>query len=43
MKKIGIDGRSVERARGFAQKNPNMVLAGLAALAIGMGLLRRRN
>jgi hypothetical protein len=42
LKKIGIDDRSVEKARGFARKNPNIVLGGLAALAIGMGLLRRR-
>ena len=42
MKKIGIDDRSVEKARGFAQKNPGMLLGGLAALAIGMGLMRRR-
>lgn len=40
--KIGIDDRSVDKARGFAQKNPGMVLGGLAALAIGMGLMRRR-
>ncbi len=43
LKKIGIDDRSVDRARGFAQKNPSMVLGGLAALAIGMGLMRRRS
>lgn len=43
LKKIGIDDRSVEKARGFAQKNPNLVLGGLAALAIGMGLMRRRS
>ena len=43
LKKIGIDSGSVERARGFAQKNPSMVLGGLAALAIGMGLMRRRS
>ena len=42
LKTIGIDDRSVEKARGFAQKNPGMVLGGLAALAIGMGLMRRR-
>ncbi len=42
LKKIGIDDRSVDKARGFAQKNPGMVLGGLAALAIGMGLMRRR-
>ena len=28
--------------RGMAQKNPGMVLGGLAALAIGAGLMRRR-
>lgn len=28
--------------RGMAQKNPGMVLGGLAALAIGAGLLRKR-
>lgn len=42
LNKIGIDDRSVDKARGFAQKNPGMVLGGLAALAIGMGLMRRR-
>jgi len=42
LKTIGIDDRSVEKVRGFAQKNPGMVLGGLAALAIGMGLMRRR-
>ena len=42
LNKMGIDDRSVEKARGFAQKNPGMVLGGLAALAIGMGLMRRR-
>lgn len=34
--------QSVDKVRGMAQKNPSMVLGGLAALAIGMGLLRRR-
>lgn len=42
LKKIGIDDRSLEKARGFAKKNPGIVLGGLAALAIGMGMLRRR-
>ena len=32
----------LEKARGVAQKNPGMVLGGLAALAIGAGLMRRR-
>lgn len=31
------------KARGMAQKNPGMVLGGLAALAIGAGLMRRRS
>lgn len=34
--------QSVEKVRGLAQKNPGAVLGGLAALAIGIGLLRRR-
>ena len=32
----------LDRARGVAQKNPGMVLGGLAALVIGAGLMRRR-
>lgn len=32
----------IAKARGVAQKNPSLVLGGLAALAIGAGLLRRR-
>lgn len=28
--------------RGMAQKNPGMVLGGLAALVIGVGLMRKR-
>jgi LPXTG-motif cell wall-anchored protein len=31
------------RMRGAAQKNPSLVLGGLAALAIGAGLMRRRS
>lgn len=33
----------VGRARDMARANPSMVLGGLAALAIGAGLLRGRN
>ena len=33
---------SVDKARGFAQKNPGAVLGGMAALAIGLGMLRGR-
>lgn len=36
--------KSVEKARGYAQKNPGMILGGMAALVIGAGLLlKRRN
>ena len=33
----------LNKARGVARNNPNLVLGGLAALAIGAGLLRRRS
>ena len=33
---------SVEKARSYAQKNPAAVLGGIAALAIGLGMLRGR-
>ena len=33
----GLDG-----FRGYAQKNPSKVLGGLAALAIGLGMMRGR-
>ena len=33
----------LERARGVARNNPSAVLGGLAALAIGAGLMRRRS
>jgi hypothetical protein len=32
----------LDKARGMAQKNPGMVLGGLAALVIGAGLMRKR-
>jgi hypothetical protein len=35
-------GDQVTKMRDMAQKNPNLVLGGLAALAIGAGLLRSR-
>jgi hypothetical protein len=50
--KIGAMGSNVKnmdvrgqlnRARGMAQKNPGMVLGGLAALVIGAGLMRKRS
>jgi hypothetical protein len=33
----------LNKARGVARNNPNLVLGGLAALAIGAGLMRRRS
>ena len=33
----------LNNVRGMAQKNPGMVLGGLAALAIGAGLMRKRS
>ena len=34
--------RSLDKARSFAKANPGKVLGGLAAVAIGIGLLRGR-
>jgi hypothetical protein len=34
--------QSLEKARSFAKANPGKVLGGLAAVAIGIGLLRAR-
>jgi hypothetical protein len=34
--------QSVDKFRGYAQKNPSAVLGGLAALAIGLGMMRGR-
>ncbi|MEA2491744.1 MAG: hypothetical protein QOH21_3536 [Acidobacteriota bacterium] len=33
----------IEKMRGMANKNPGMVLGGLAALVIGAGLMRKRS
>lgn len=41
MKNMDVRGQ-LNNVRGMAQKNPGMVLGGLAALAIGAGLLRKR-
>lgn len=36
-----VDVRSgIDRMRGYAQRNPSKVLGGLAALAIGLGMMR---
>lgn len=37
----GLRG-GLNNVRGMAQKNPGMVLGGLAALVIGAGLMRKR-
>jgi hypothetical protein len=54
LNKVGIDPTSVrsisdqmqnlklDKARAFAKANPGKVLGGLAAIAIGIGLLRGR-
>ena len=42
LRNVDVRGQ-LERARGMARKNPSLVLGGLAALAIGAGLLRRRS
>lgn len=41
LKNMDVRGQ-IDKARGMAQKNPNLVLGGLAALIIGAGLMRRR-
>ena len=41
LKNVDVRGQ-LDKARGMARKNPSLVLGGLAALAIGAGLLRRR-
>ena len=41
LKNMDVRGQ-IDKARGMAQKNPNLVLGGLAALVIGAGLLRKR-
>lgn len=39
-----VDVRSsLDKVRGLARNNSSMVLGGLAALAIGAGLMRRRS
>ena len=43
LNRVGLNSKSVENARGWAQKNPSKVLGGLAALAIGLGMMRGRS
>jgi hypothetical protein len=51
LSKLGIDqskigalgGGSLNKVRGLAQNNGGLVLGGLAALAIGAGLMRKRS
>ena len=55
LERVGIDSsrlgsasnvnvrNSVEKARGYAQRNPGKVLGGLSALVIGLGMLRGRS
>ena len=41
LKNMDVRGQ-LDKARGMAQKNPSLVLGGLAALVIGAGLMRGR-
>ncbi len=41
LKNLDLGGQ-LNKARGMAQKNPGLVLGGLAALVIGAGMLRNR-
>ena len=41
LKNVNMRG-GLNNVRGMAQKNPGLVLGGLAALAIGAGLMRKR-
>lgn len=41
LKNVDVRGQ-LGKARSMAQNNPRLVLGGLAALAIGAGLMRRR-
>ncbi|HEX7677285.1 MAG TPA: hypothetical protein VF713_04130 [Thermoanaerobaculia bacterium] len=45
LNKVGIDPtslKSLDKVRAYAKANPAKVLGGLAAIAIGVGLLRGR-
>ncbi len=42
MSNVNMRG-GLEQARGAARNNPGLVLGGLAALAIGAGLMRKRS
>ena len=41
LKNVNVS-QSVDKARDYARKNPALVLGGLAAAVIGMGMLRGR-
>ena len=51
LERVGIDSSrlgsssnvTLEKARGYAQRNPGKVLGGLSALVIGLGMLRGRS
>lgn len=42
MKNVNVN-QSLEKARGYARANPAKVLGGLAALVIGLGMMRGRS
>jgi hypothetical protein len=41
LKNVDVNG-SIDKVRGYAKSNPAMVLGGLAAAAIGLGMMRGR-
>jgi len=42
LSKLGIDQSKIDAMTSKARNNPGIVLGGLAALAIGAGLMRKR-
>ena len=38
----GLNGVNVDKVRNMAASKPGLVLGGLAAAAIGLGMMRRR-
>lgn len=43
LNRFGLNSQSLDKARGYAQRNPGKVLGGLSALVIGLGMMRGRS
>ncbi|MGZ8867488.1 MAG: hypothetical protein ACXW2P_04020 [Thermoanaerobaculia bacterium] len=43
LSRFGLNNQSLEKARGYAQRNPGKVLGGLSALVIALGMMRGRS